>query len=92
MQSGAFIQLIVLFSGISSRMAALLTESGHCVQGCESACDLLLTVLDVSNLVRLPSPIRFLLWYSSQHAMRVSKLDRELRRIQNLLRLVRVTS
>lgn len=48
MQTGAFIQLIVLFAGISSRMATLLAESGQCIQGCESACDRLLTVLDVS--------------------------------------------
>ncbi|KAG1756828.1 uncharacterized protein EDB91DRAFT_1241873 [Suillus paluster] len=43
MQSGSFIQLIVLFAGLSSRMATLLTELGDCVQGCESACDRVLT-------------------------------------------------
>jgi len=48
MQSGAFIQIIVLFAGVSSRMAILLTELGDCVRVCESACDRLLTVLDVS--------------------------------------------
>ncbi|OAX44608.1 hypothetical protein K503DRAFT_728834 [Rhizopogon vinicolor AM-OR11-026] len=49
MQTGAFIQLIVLFAGISSRMATLLTESGQCIRGCESVCDRLMIVLDPAH-------------------------------------------
>jgi hypothetical protein len=51
MQSGAFIQLIVLFAGVSSRMATLLTESRQCIQGCESACDRLMNVIDVRQSI-----------------------------------------
>ncbi|KAG1731921.1 hypothetical protein EDB19DRAFT_1311922 [Suillus lakei] len=46
MQSGAFIQLIVLFAGLSSRMAILLTELGDYVRDCEAACDRVLSVID----------------------------------------------
>ncbi|KAG2157060.1 hypothetical protein DEU56DRAFT_762864 [Suillus clintonianus] len=49
MQSGAFIQLIVLFAGLSSRMATLLTELGDCVRDCESACDRVLSVIDPAH-------------------------------------------
>lgn len=46
MQSGAFIQLIVLFAGLASRMATLLTEMGDCVRSCEAVCDRVLSVID----------------------------------------------
>lgn len=49
MQSGAFIQLIVLFAGLASRMATLLTEMGDCVQGCEAACDRVLSAIDPTH-------------------------------------------
>ncbi|KAG0707809.1 hypothetical protein DFH29DRAFT_1053465 [Suillus ampliporus] len=52
MQSGAFIQLIVLFAGLSSRIATLLTELGDCVQGCESACDRVLAIIDPAHKPR----------------------------------------
>jgi hypothetical protein len=48
MQSGAFIQLIVLFAGLASRMATLSTEMGGCVRDCEAACDRVLSVIDVN--------------------------------------------
>ncbi|KIK95886.1 hypothetical protein PAXRUDRAFT_139729 [Paxillus rubicundulus Ve08.2h10] len=48
MQSGAFIQLIVLFAAISSRMSALLPELEEVLHLGASTCDRLLVVLDVS--------------------------------------------
>jgi hypothetical protein len=48
MQSGAFIQLIVLFAGLASRMATLSTEMGDCVRGCEAVCDRVLSIIDVN--------------------------------------------
>ncbi|KAG1782451.1 hypothetical protein EV702DRAFT_1192128 [Suillus placidus] len=49
MQSGAFIHLIVLFAGLASRMATLLTEMVDCVQGCEATCDRVLSVIDPTH-------------------------------------------
>lgn len=49
MQSGAFIQLIVLFAGIASRMATLSAEMGSCVRGCEAACERVLSVIDPTH-------------------------------------------
>lgn len=49
MQSGAFIQLIVLFAGLASRMATLLTEISDCVRGCEVTCDRVLSAIDPTH-------------------------------------------
>lgn len=48
MQSGAFIHLIILFAGLASRMATLSVEMGDCVRDCETACDRVLSVIDVN--------------------------------------------
>jgi hypothetical protein len=53
MQSGAFIQLIVLFAGLASRMATLSTEMGACVQDCEAVCGRVMSVIDVNGSISI---------------------------------------
>ncbi|KAG1772635.1 hypothetical protein EDD22DRAFT_375725 [Suillus occidentalis] len=52
MQSGAFIQLVVLFAGLASRMATLSTEMCSCVRDCEAVCDRVLSVIDPNHKPR----------------------------------------
>ncbi|KAF9246555.1 hypothetical protein BU15DRAFT_70634 [Melanogaster broomeanus] len=49
MQSGAFIQLIILFAAMSSRMSALLLELQEVLHLGASACDSLLVILDPTH-------------------------------------------
>lgn len=46
MQSGAFVQLIVLFSAICSRMSTLLSELSQVLRNSSRICDRLLVILD----------------------------------------------
>ncbi|KAI6028364.1 hypothetical protein F5J12DRAFT_376173 [Pisolithus orientalis] len=46
MQSGAFVQLIVLFSAICSRMSTLLSELSQVLRNTSRICDRLLVILD----------------------------------------------
>ncbi|KIJ69422.1 hypothetical protein HYDPIDRAFT_24260 [Hydnomerulius pinastri MD-312] len=49
MQSGAFIQLVILFAAISSRMSALLPELEEVLRLGTSICDRLLAILDPTH-------------------------------------------
>lgn len=49
MQSGAFVQLIVLFSALSSRMSTLLTELLQVLGNTSPICDRLLVVLEADH-------------------------------------------
>jgi len=50
MQSGAFIQLIVLFSAISSRMSTLLSELGQVLDHGALICDRFLAISNVRTM------------------------------------------
>ncbi|KAF9227966.1 hypothetical protein BS17DRAFT_774548 [Gyrodon lividus] len=51
MQSGAFIQLVILFAAISSRMSALLLELEEVLHLGASTCDRLLVILDPTRKI-----------------------------------------
>ncbi|KAI6167057.1 hypothetical protein EDD17DRAFT_1752396 [Pisolithus thermaeus] len=52
MQSGAFVQLIVLFSALSSRMSTLLSEVLQVLRNSSRICDRLLVVLEANHRSR----------------------------------------